>query len=73
MGMLDEAFMVFCEGLGSSISLVELDLRNNQISHHGAAELCTALKRNTTLLSLGKSNNERITPTVFVLSLTCYL
>uniref|UniRef100_A0A4W6DPQ9 Leucine rich repeat containing 45 n=1 Tax=Lates calcarifer TaxID=8187 RepID=A0A4W6DPQ9_LATCA len=29
--------------------LMELDLRNNQINHHGASELALALKRNTTL------------------------
>lgn len=53
--MLDDSFMVFCEGVGSSSSLVQLDLRNNQISHHGAAELSTALKRNATLCSLGEA------------------
>ena len=54
VGMLDDTFMVFCEGLGSSTSLTSLDLRNNQISHNCASELATALKRNTTLRSLGK-------------------
>jgi len=53
LGLLDDAFMVFCEGLGSSTSLESVDLRNNQISHHGAAELATALKRNATLRTLG--------------------
>ena len=51
--MLEEPFLVFCEGVASSTSLIVLDLRNNQISHHGAAELATALRRNTTLRRLG--------------------
>ncbi|XP_067929473.1 leucine-rich repeat-containing protein 45-like [Watersipora subatra] len=49
VGMLEEPFMVFCEGVGGSTSLITLDLRNNQISHQGAGELATALKRNTVL------------------------
>ena len=51
--MLDDSFMVFCEGVGGSCSLVDLDLRSNQISHKGAEELATALKRNSTLQRLG--------------------
>ena len=55
MGMIDTSFGVFCEALGSNSSLQVLDLRNNQISHDGAAELGVALKRNCTLRSLGLS------------------
>ena len=55
MGLLDTAFSVFCEGLGSSSSLQVLDLRNNQINHDGASELGAALRRNTTLRSVGES------------------
>lgn len=49
LGVWDEAFSLFCEGLASNVSLRHLDLRNNQISHHGASELALALKRNSTL------------------------
>ncbi|KAG9350314.1 hypothetical protein JZ751_026668 [Albula glossodonta] len=52
LGMWDEAFSIFCEGLGSNSSLTQLDLRNNQINHQGAAELSLALKRNNTLQEL---------------------
>lgn len=52
LGMWEEGFAVFCEGLASNASLAQLDLRNNQINHQGAAELCIALKRNTTLQEL---------------------
>ncbi|XP_042363361.1 leucine-rich repeat-containing protein 45 [Plectropomus leopardus] len=49
LGVWDEAFSLFCEGLASNSVLTELNLRNNQINHHGASELALALKRNTTL------------------------
>ncbi|KAM4624320.1 leucine-rich repeat-containing protein 45 isoform 1-T1 [Polymixia lowei] len=49
LGMWDEAFSVFCEGLASNHVLAQLDLRNNQINHQGASELALALKRNSTL------------------------
>uniref|UniRef100_A0A667X941 Leucine rich repeat containing 45 n=1 Tax=Myripristis murdjan TaxID=586833 RepID=A0A667X941_9TELE len=49
LGMWDEAFSLFCEGLASNSILTQLDLRNNQINHHGASELALALKRNSTL------------------------
>ncbi|GLD64245.1 leucine-rich repeat-containing protein 45-like protein, partial [Lates japonicus] len=49
LGVWDEAFSLFCEGLASNSMLMELDLRNNQINHHGASELALALKHNTTL------------------------
>ncbi|XP_048026884.1 leucine-rich repeat-containing protein 45 [Megalobrama amblycephala] len=52
LGMWEEGFAVFCEGLASNTSLTQLDLRNNQINHQGAAELCVALKRNSTLQEL---------------------
>ena len=47
---------MFCEGLGGNSSLTSLDLRSNQISHVGAAELASALKRNATLRCLGKQS-----------------
>uniref|UniRef100_A0A3P8T7I3 Leucine rich repeat containing 45 n=1 Tax=Amphiprion percula TaxID=161767 RepID=A0A3P8T7I3_AMPPE len=49
LGVWDEAFSLFCDGLASNTSLKQLDLRNNQINHHGASELALALKRNNTL------------------------
>ncbi|XP_015211403.2 leucine-rich repeat-containing protein 45 isoform X1 [Lepisosteus oculatus] len=52
LGMWNEAFSIFCEGLGSNGCLKQLDLRNNQINHQGAAELALALKRNSTLQEL---------------------
>ncbi|KAL1263809.1 hypothetical protein QQF64_004164 [Cirrhinus molitorella] len=52
LGMWEEGFAVFCEGLASNASLTQLDLRNNQINHQGAAELCIALKRNSGLQEL---------------------
>ncbi|XP_056286255.1 leucine-rich repeat-containing protein 45 isoform X1 [Pseudoliparis swirei] len=52
LGVWDEAFSLFCEGLSSNGALMHLDLRNNQINHHGAAELALALKRNTAVQAL---------------------
>ncbi|KAJ8363674.1 hypothetical protein SKAU_G00125050 [Synaphobranchus kaupii] len=52
LGVWDEAFSIFCEGLGSNGCLTQLDLRNNQINHQGAAELSLALKRSNTLQEL---------------------
>uniref|UniRef100_A0A8C3A373 Leucine rich repeat containing 45 n=1 Tax=Cyclopterus lumpus TaxID=8103 RepID=A0A8C3A373_CYCLU len=52
LGVWDEAFSLFCEGLASNGTLTQLDLRNNQINHHGAAELALALKRNTAVQAL---------------------
>ncbi|KAG8008890.1 Leucine-rich repeat-containing protein 45 [Nibea albiflora] len=49
LGVWDEAFSLFCEGLASNSMLIQLDLRNNQINHHGASELALALKRNNTV------------------------
>jgi len=54
LGMWEEGFSMFCEGLASSTSLTQLDLRNNQMNHQGAAALCVALKRNSTLQELGE-------------------
>ncbi|XP_033749782.1 leucine-rich repeat-containing protein 45-like [Pecten maximus] len=52
LGMLDDSFALFCEGVGSNDCLQALDIRNNQINHDGAAELAAGLKRNSTLRSL---------------------
>ncbi|XP_068162237.1 leucine-rich repeat-containing protein 45 isoform X2 [Antennarius striatus] len=49
LGVWDEGFSLFCEGLASNAGLQQLDLRNNQISHQGASELALALKFNDTL------------------------
>lgn len=57
LGMVDNSFGVFCEGLGANTTLKELDLRNNQISHDGASELASALRKNTTLKALDLSWN----------------
>ncbi|KAI3365341.1 hypothetical protein L3Q82_010429 [Scortum barcoo] len=49
LGVWDEAFSLFCEGLASNSVLTQLDLRNNQINHNGAASLAQAVKCNNTL------------------------
>jgi hypothetical protein len=46
------AFPMFCESLSLNKSLVELDLRNNQITHTSAVELCSSLEKNTSLKTL---------------------
>jgi Ran GTPase-activating protein (RanGAP) involved in mRNA processing and transport len=51
--MNSPAFSVFCDALADNKTLIELDLRNNDINHVGGSELATALKRNTTLRALG--------------------
>ena len=54
LGSMDTpAFASFCDALANNKALIELDLRNNDISHVGATELATALKRNVTLRVLG--------------------
>lgn len=53
LGVWDEAFSLFCDGLASNSTLTHLDLRNNQINHHGASELALALKHNNNLEVLG--------------------
>ncbi|OXB81107.1 UNVERIFIED_CONTAM: hypothetical protein H355_005037 [Colinus virginianus] len=52
LGVWEEGFSFFCQGLGENNSLQRLDLRNNQINHHGAGELAVALKQNTSLQKL---------------------
>ncbi|XP_027327380.2 leucine-rich repeat-containing protein 45 isoform X1 [Anas platyrhynchos] len=52
LGVWEEGFSFFCQGLGANNSLQRLDLRNNQINHHGAGELAMALKRNASLQEL---------------------
>ncbi|XP_038633085.1 leucine-rich repeat-containing protein 45 isoform X1 [Scyliorhinus canicula] len=52
LGMWEEGFCVFCEGLRANKSLEHLDLRNNQINHQGVGELALALKHNNTLEEL---------------------
>uniref|UniRef100_A0A8C7Y3A4 Leucine rich repeat containing 45 n=1 Tax=Oryzias sinensis TaxID=183150 RepID=A0A8C7Y3A4_9TELE len=52
LGVWEEAFSAFCDGLGSNNTLTHLDLRNNQISHHGAAALALALRRSGSLEEL---------------------
>ncbi|KAM8945377.1 leucine-rich repeat-containing protein 45 isoform 2-T2 [Pelodytes ibericus] len=52
LGMLEDAFSLFCDGLAINQTLQKLDLRNNQISHKGAEELAMTLKRNVTLQEL---------------------
>ena len=54
MGAMNSpAFSIFCDALGGNKSLIELDLRNNDINHVGASELASALKRNSTLRAIG--------------------
>ncbi|KAM3844590.1 leucine-rich repeat-containing protein 45 [Vipera latastei] len=52
LGVWEESFTVFCEGLGANHHLQMLDLRNNQINHQGAGELAMALKANSSLQEL---------------------
>lgn len=52
LGVWEEGFSFFCQGLGANNFLQRLDLRNNQINHHGAGELAMALKRNASLQEL---------------------
>lgn len=54
LGMWEEGFSFFCQGLGANNFLQRLDLRNNQINHQGAGELAVALKQNASLQELGK-------------------
>lgn len=51
--MYAASFSVFCDSLADNRSLIELDLRNNDINHVAASELVSALKRNKTLRALG--------------------
>ncbi|XP_064323245.1 leucine-rich repeat-containing protein 45 isoform X6 [Phalacrocorax carbo] len=52
LGVWEEGFSFFCQGLGANKFLQRLDLRNNQINHQGAGELAMALKQNTSLQEL---------------------
>ncbi|NXI41694.1 LRC45 protein, partial [Galbula dea] len=52
LGIWEEGFSFFCQGLGANNSLQRLDLRNNQINHQGAGELAMALKQNSSLQEL---------------------
>lgn len=56
LGMWEEGFSFFCQGLRANNFLQRLDLRNNQINHQGAGELAMALTQNTSLQELGKSS-----------------
>ncbi|CAF3143188.1 unnamed protein product [Rotaria socialis] len=50
IGAMDSpAFSSFCDAISMNKSLIELDLRNNDISHVGGSELAAVLKRNVTL------------------------
>ncbi|KAK7501490.1 hypothetical protein BaRGS_00007294 [Batillaria attramentaria] len=52
LGILENSFAAFCDGLAANGTLRALDLRNNQINHEGAEELACALKRNISLRAL---------------------
>ncbi|MEQ2243922.1 hypothetical protein ILYODFUR_011841 [Ilyodon furcidens] len=52
LGVWEETFSLFCDGLASNNTLTHLDLRNNQINHQGASELALALRHNSTLEEL---------------------
>ncbi|CAM5096793.1 unnamed protein product [Natator depressus] len=52
LGMWEEGFSLFCQGLGANRFLQWLDLRNNQINQQGAGELALALKCNSSLREL---------------------
>ncbi|KAM6050200.1 leucine-rich repeat-containing protein 45 isoform 1-T1 [Theristicus caerulescens] len=52
LGVWEEGFSIFCQGLGANNFLQRLDLRNNQINHQGAVELAMALKQNASLQEL---------------------
>ncbi|XP_008939182.1 PREDICTED: leucine-rich repeat-containing protein 45, partial [Merops nubicus] len=52
LGVWEESFSFFCQGLGANETLQRLDLRNNQINHQGAGELAAALRHNASLQEL---------------------
>uniref|UniRef100_A0A8C3MS34 Leucine rich repeat containing 45 n=1 Tax=Geospiza parvula TaxID=87175 RepID=A0A8C3MS34_GEOPR len=52
LGMWEEGFSFFCQGLRANNFLQRLDLRNNQINHQGAGELAIALTQNNSLQEL---------------------
>ncbi|XP_036357969.1 leucine-rich repeat-containing protein 45-like isoform X2 [Octopus sinensis] len=49
LGILETPFIVFCDGLQANCNLRRLDIRNNQVTHHGAKQLAEALSSNKTL------------------------
>lgn len=61
LGVWEEAFSLFCDGLSSNNTLMELDLRNNQINHQGASQLAVALRRSNTLRELGETKLRLLT------------
>ncbi|NXL59568.1 LRC45 protein, partial [Chordeiles acutipennis] len=52
LGVSEEGFSFFCQGLKANNFLQRLDLRNNQINHQEAGELAMALKQNASLQEL---------------------
>uniref|UniRef100_A0A8C5U8Q3 Leucine rich repeat containing 45 n=1 Tax=Malurus cyaneus samueli TaxID=2593467 RepID=A0A8C5U8Q3_9PASS len=52
LGLWEEGFSFFCQGLRANNCLQQLDLRNNQINHQGAGELAMALTQNASLQEL---------------------
>ena len=48
-----QALPMFCESIGMNKTLRDLDLRNNQLTHTSAMELCTSIETNTGLQNLG--------------------
>jgi hypothetical protein len=68
LGAMDSnAFTGFCDALAVNKSLIELDLRNNDISHVGGTELALALKRNSTLRRLGIVSSRIFNETILLL------
>lgn len=55
LGAWEDAFATFCRALAGNLTLRQLDLRNNQISHQGAEALALALKGNGSLQQLGEA------------------
>jgi hypothetical protein len=53
LGQSKEAFVVFCEGIGSNQSLQELDLRNNSLGESSAEDIAFAIKANKSLKTIG--------------------
>jgi hypothetical protein len=47
------SFSQFCESLAMNKTLKDLDLRNNQITHTSALELCSVIEINASLRTLG--------------------
>lgn len=76
LGAWEDAFTTVCRALAGNVTLRQLDLRNNQISHQGAEELALALKSNTGLQQLGEARDSHLgqaacslnPPATFILS-----